>query len=151
MLWHARNSAHKRVYVLASHSHFYMENIFDTPEWKGKVLPGWITGTAGAVRYRLPAAAGPSQKAMTDVYGYLLGTAAPDGSISFAFHKAQPRRPAGGECENTRAAGALVLRGEQKSTAYALSRCASLVAQGDQWINRRRPPRRQVARRHRYG
>jgi len=87
MLWHAQNSAHKRVYVLASHSHFYMENIFDTPEWKGKVLPGWITGTAGAVRYRLPPATGPSQKAMTDVYGYLLGTAAADGSISFAFQK----------------------------------------------------------------
>ncbi|HTS49892.1 MAG TPA: hypothetical protein VMH05_18215 [Bryobacteraceae bacterium] len=87
MLWHAQNSAHKRVYVLASHSHFYMENIFDTPEWKGKVLSGWIVGTAGAVRYRLPTATGPSQKAMTDVYGYLLATAAPDGSISFAFQK----------------------------------------------------------------
>jgi hypothetical protein len=87
MLWHAHNAAHKRVYVLASHSHFYMENIFDTPAWKDKVLPGWITGTAGALRYRLPAAAGPSQKAMTDVYGYLLGTAAADGSISFTFRK----------------------------------------------------------------
>ncbi len=87
MLWHAQSAAHKRVYVLASHSHFYMENIFDTPQWKEKVLPGWITGTAGAVRYRLPPATGPSQKAITDVYGYLLGTAAPDGEISFAFHK----------------------------------------------------------------
>jgi len=87
MLWHARNSAHKRVYVLASHSHFYMENIFDTAEWKGKVLPGWIVGTAGAVRYRLPPATEPSQKAMTDVYGYLLATVAVDGEISFAFQK----------------------------------------------------------------
>ena len=87
MLWHAQNSAHKRVYLLASHSHFYMENIFATPEWKGKVLPGWITGTAGAVRYRLPPATGPSQKAMTDVYGYLVGNAAADGSISFTFEK----------------------------------------------------------------
>ena len=87
ILWHAQQSAHKRVYVLASHSHFYMENIFDTPSWKGKVLPGWIAGTAGAVRYRLPPATGPSQKAMTDVYGYLLGTASANGSISFAFHK----------------------------------------------------------------
>ncbi|HLG99103.1 MAG TPA: hypothetical protein VKX49_22515 [Bryobacteraceae bacterium] len=87
MLWHAQNAAHKRVYVLASHSHFYMENVFETPEWKGKVLAGWIVGTAGAVRYRLPAATGPAQHAMTDVYGYLLGTATADGSISFAFHK----------------------------------------------------------------
>ena len=87
MLWRAQSVAHKRVYLLASHSHFYMENIFDTPEWKGKVLPGWITGTAGAVRYRLPPATGPSQKAMTDVYGYLIGTAGADGSIAFTFEK----------------------------------------------------------------
>ena len=87
MLWHAQNSAQKRVYVLASHSHFYMENIFETAEWKNKVLPGWIVGTAGAVRYRLPPATSPAQHAMTDVYGYLLGAAAPDGSVTFAFHK----------------------------------------------------------------
>lgn len=87
MLWHAQSAAHKRVYVLASHSHFFMENIFDTPDWKGKVLPGWIVGTAGAVRYRLPAETGPSQHAVTDVYGYVMGTVAADGSISFAFQK----------------------------------------------------------------
>ena len=87
MLLHAQNVAHKRVYLLASHSHFYMENIFDTPEYRGKVLPGWIVGTAGAVRYRLPPATGPSQHAVTDVYGYLVGNAAADGTISFAFHK----------------------------------------------------------------
>jgi hypothetical protein len=44
-------------------------------------------GTAGAVRYRLPGEAGPNQKAMTDVYGYLLATAMSDGSISVAFQK----------------------------------------------------------------
>jgi hypothetical protein len=86
-LWHAQNSAHKRLYVLASHSHFYMENIFDTADWKGRVLPGWIVGTAGAVRYRLPAETGPSQKAMTDVYGFMVGTVAADSAISFAFQK----------------------------------------------------------------
>jgi hypothetical protein len=53
-LWHAREAAHKRVYVLASHSHFYMDNVFETPDWKDKVLPGWIIGTAGAQRYKLP-------------------------------------------------------------------------------------------------
>jgi len=86
-LWHAQNAAHKRVFVLASHSHFYMENIFDTPDWKGKVLPGWIIGTAGAVRYRLPAEAGPAQKGQTDIYGYLIGTVAPNGAISFQLEK----------------------------------------------------------------
>ena len=87
MLWHAHNSAHKQVYILASHSHFFMENVFETADWKGKVLPGWIVGTAGAVRYRLPAETGPAQHAQTDVYGFLVGTVAPDGAISFAFQK----------------------------------------------------------------
>ena len=87
MLWHAHNSAHKQVYILASHSHFLMENVFETADWKGKVLPGWIVGTAGAVRYRLPAETGPAQHAQTDVYGFLVGTVAPDGAISFVFQK----------------------------------------------------------------
>ena len=82
-LWHARDVAHKNVYVLASHSHFYMPDIFRTDVWKGKVLPGWIVGTAGAVRYRLPKEA-PAE-AKTDVYGYLTGTAAADGTIAFLF------------------------------------------------------------------
>ena len=86
-LLHAQNTAHKHVYLLASHSHFYMEDVYRTDTWKGHVLPGWIIGTAGAVRYRLPAGAAPSPKSMTDVYGYLIGTAAADGSISFSFQR----------------------------------------------------------------
>jgi hypothetical protein len=86
-LWHAQNSAHKRVYVLASHSHFFMEKVFETSYWKGEVLPGWIIGTAGAVRYRLPPGADKGRKAATDVYGYLLATVADDSSISFAFQQ----------------------------------------------------------------
>ena len=27
-LWHAQSVAHKKVYILASHSHFYMEDVF---------------------------------------------------------------------------------------------------------------------------
>jgi hypothetical protein len=86
-LLNAQNDAHKHVYILASHSHFYMQNIYDTPYWRshGGVLPGWIVGTAGAVRYRLPADATPAAK--TDVYGYLLGTVKADGEITFAFHE----------------------------------------------------------------
>jgi hypothetical protein len=86
-LWHAQESAHKHVYVLASHSHFYMDDVYRTTYWKEKVLPGWIVGTAGAVRYRLPEGAAAGRKAMTNVYGYLLATAASDGAISFAFQQ----------------------------------------------------------------
>ena len=75
-LLHAQNSAHKHVYVFASHSHFFMEDVFRTDTWKGKVLPGWIVGTAGAVRYRLPPGVSPGPKAMTDVYGYMVATVA---------------------------------------------------------------------------
>jgi hypothetical protein len=82
-----RDQNNKPVYVLASHSHFYMSNIFDTPSLTAnhtRPLLGWIVGTAGAVRYALPDQARPT--AMTDVYGYLLGTVATDGTIQFSFH-----------------------------------------------------------------
>jgi hypothetical protein len=84
-LWHAQESAHKRVYLLASHSHFFMQDVYETADWKDKVLPGWIIGTAGAVRYRIPPEAGAAQNAQTDVYGYLIASVAADGSISFEF------------------------------------------------------------------
>ncbi len=84
-----RNDAHKLVYVLCSHSHYYMEDIFNTPYWRshGGVLPGWIAGTAGAHRYTIPKNAATVAK--ENVYGYLVGTVnAPDspaGSIQFEF------------------------------------------------------------------
>lgn len=83
----AQNQGHKRVYILASHSHFFMENIYDTAYWRnhGGVLPGWIVGTAGAVRVRLPEGATPGAK--TDVYGYLLATVKPGGEIDFAYQE----------------------------------------------------------------
>ncbi len=83
-----RDESRKPVYMLASHSHFYMENIFDSDERKknnAKPLPGWIVGTGGAVRYKLPDV--PSPTAMTDIYGYLVGTVARDGTILFAFQE----------------------------------------------------------------
>jgi hypothetical protein len=88
-LLHAQNAGHKRVYVFASHSHFYMEDIFRTDAWKGKVLPGWIVGTAGAVRYVLPSGVTPGSRAMTGVYGYLVATVGVDGSISTSFQQLQ--------------------------------------------------------------
>jgi hypothetical protein len=80
-------NAGKKVYVLASHSHFYMSGIFDSPYWRshGGVLPGWIIGTSGAIRYALPPDAGKAAEARTNVYGYLVGNAGADGSIRFEF------------------------------------------------------------------
>jgi len=51
------------------------------------VLPGWIVGTAGAVRYALPPAAPLAREARTRVYGYLLATVHTDGSIDFKFEE----------------------------------------------------------------
>jgi hypothetical protein len=83
-----RDTCPKPVYVLASHSHFYMENIFDTAKLTTNGAPplrGWIVGTAGAVRYKLPVQA--SAIAMTDVYGYLVGTVSANGSVQFSFRE----------------------------------------------------------------
>jgi hypothetical protein len=85
----AQNDAHKRVYVLASHSHYYMDGIFNTAYWRGHggVLPGWIVGTAGAVRYALPPNSSDAHGALINVYGSLLATVQPNGEISFGFEK----------------------------------------------------------------
>jgi len=81
-----RNSTKKNVYVLSSHSHFVLNNIYATAcHPKDEVLPGWIMGSAGAVWYRLPLDHAAADVAMTDVYGYLLATVAPDGTITFDF------------------------------------------------------------------
>jgi AcrR family transcriptional regulator len=84
----AQNTANKRIYVLASHSHFYMDGIFNTAYWRanGGVLPGWIVGTAGAVRYALPENSKDARSAETNVYGYLEGTVS-GGDIQFSFQR----------------------------------------------------------------
>lgn len=86
-----QNDSHKRVYILASHSHFYMENIFNTEYWRthGGILPGWIVGTAGAQRYPLPPNWKDARAAETNVYGYLLGQVNADGEIQFTFQRVQ--------------------------------------------------------------
>jgi hypothetical protein len=85
----AQNEAHKRVYVLASHSHYYMDGIFNTDYWRanGGILPGWIIGTAGAVRYPLPPNSKDARAAETNVYGFLTGTVQPNGEINFVFQR----------------------------------------------------------------
>ncbi len=79
-------SAGKHVYIIASHSHYYSPNIFDTSYWKqytARVVPGWIIGTAGAHRYKLSPDAGKASQ--TDVYGFMQGTVHADGTIDFDF------------------------------------------------------------------
>jgi hypothetical protein len=81
----------KHVYILASHSHYFAEDIFRTDYWTNpqeksrEVLPGWIVGTAGAKRYLLPENLPPNTLAKTYSYGYLLATVKPDGAIEFEF------------------------------------------------------------------
>lgn len=103
-LWQFQNTTGKGVYVLASHSHFFMENIFNTPYWNNRnetnsdilktenkksetTLNGWLIGTAGAVRYRLPDNLPSSTPAISYVYGYLLGAVSADGTITFHFEQ----------------------------------------------------------------
>jgi hypothetical protein len=81
-------AAGKHVYVLASHSHYYSPNIFETPYWhqhSSRVLPGWIIGTAGAHRYKL--SPNSDKASLTDIYGFLQGTVHTDGSIDFSLRR----------------------------------------------------------------
>lgn len=88
-----QNENHKRVYILSSHSHFYIADVYDSPAWRanGGVLPGWIVGTAGAIRYALPKDLPAGHEAKTNIYGYLLATVNPKGqpagTIRFDFHE----------------------------------------------------------------
>jgi hypothetical protein len=85
-LWDLQRAG-KKVYTLASHSHFVVDDVFNTPYWKGKIIPGWIVGTAGAIRYRLPPRIDIGGIARTDVYGYLLASVFADGTIDFSFEQ----------------------------------------------------------------
>jgi len=86
-----RQGSGKHVYVLASHSHFVMSNVYATAcRTPQDVLPGWIVGTAGAVRYRLPKDLAGSVVHQTDVYGYVLATVGEDGNIEFEFKQINP-------------------------------------------------------------
>jgi hypothetical protein len=68
-----------------------MKNIFNTSAWlqRAAILPGWIVGTAGAIRYQLPPNAAAAAEAKTGVYGYLLATVDPTQAepIHFEFHE----------------------------------------------------------------
>lgn len=79
----------KNVYVVMSHLHNYINDAFNTPYWNanGGVLPGWIIGLAGAYRSKLPPEAAGASEALAMVYGSLLATVQPDGTITFAFRQ----------------------------------------------------------------
>lgn len=86
--WFAEaHKAGKHVYLLASHSHFYSPDVYDTPFWKKEdiVLPGTIIGSAGAQRYLLPDTA--SRDSVTNIYGYLKATVREDGTVRFALEQ----------------------------------------------------------------
>jgi hypothetical protein len=74
----------KQVYVLASHSHYFMDGIFKNKSVADR-LRGWIVGTAGAMRYSLPDNSDLSNYAETNVYGYLVGTVDAEGNVRFDF------------------------------------------------------------------
>ncbi len=77
-------AAGKHVYLIASHSHYYSPNIFNTLYWKqysNRVVPGYIIGSAGARRYALPKTA--EKGAKTHIYGFMQGQVHADGQIDF--------------------------------------------------------------------
>jgi hypothetical protein len=81
-------AAGKHVYLIASHSHYYSPDVFNTPYWKqhtGTVVPGWIMGAAGARRYQLPKTA--NKDARTHIYGFMQGAVLADGTIDFSLHE----------------------------------------------------------------
>jgi len=71
----------KHVYALASHSHDYQQNVFEKGH-PGKVLPGWIIGTAGAPQHDQPIR-----------YGYALFEARPDGTVVPSFQEIRRDSP----------------------------------------------------------
>jgi hypothetical protein len=70
----APQAEQKHVYVFCSHSHYFQEDIFNTPEHTGQVLTGWLVGTAGAEQYT-----------ETIRYGYLEVEVQPDGTLHPRF------------------------------------------------------------------
>ncbi len=81
-------AAGKHVYLIASHSHYYSPDVYDTAYWKQhskSVVPGMIIGTAGAHRYALPKDAKKGAKTM--IYGYVQATVHSDGAIDFTLHE----------------------------------------------------------------
>jgi hypothetical protein len=81
-------AAGKHVYLIASHSHYYSPDVFNTYYWRQHaniVVPGLIIGAAGAYRYALPRDAHKGAK--THIYGFVQGSVHADGQIDFALRE----------------------------------------------------------------
>ncbi len=78
MLRRAQTDFGKHVYLFASHSHYFQEDIFQTAQLQGQALPGWLVGTAGAEQYK-------SDFWQSIQYGYLLVEVRVDGTINPKF------------------------------------------------------------------
>ncbi len=107
LLYQASIKSKKNVYVFASHAHNFQQNIFQTPEHQGQVLPGWIVGTAGAFQYLSGAPAAPGDQfkdcwKSKICYGYLLVEVRPDGTLNPQFQMVTPdSEPKGDPALNT--------------------------------------------------
>lgn len=85
LLYRMQKLGGKRVYVFTSHSHLFVDRLFETPEHEGQVLTGWLVGTAGAEQYR--AETEPIQ------YGYALAVVHPDGTLDVRFREVRRDSP----------------------------------------------------------
>jgi hypothetical protein len=84
----------KKVYVFASHSHRFADKVF--AKHSGRVLDGWIVGTAGAEQYLSKG----SSEWPNIRYGYLEVEVTPKGEISPHFQEVMRNSPAAsGETE----------------------------------------------------
>ncbi len=72
----------KHVVVFASHMHTFASGVYDTPEHRGQVVPGWVIGTGGAQQYASPIR-----------YGYVLVEVRPDGSAGVEFREVTRATP----------------------------------------------------------
>ena len=79
MLRRAQTVFGKKIYALASHSHYFQENIFETQQLEGQSIQGWLVGTAGAEQYK-------SDFWQSIQYGYLLIEVRADGTLNPRFN-----------------------------------------------------------------
>jgi hypothetical protein len=85
LLYRMQRLAGKRVYVFSSHSHLFVDRLFETPEHDGQILAGWLVGTAGAEQYR------PETEPVQ--YGYVLAAVRPDGTLDARFREVRRDSP----------------------------------------------------------
>jgi hypothetical protein len=76
-----RRKTGKQVHVFSSHSHYYLEDIYNTGSWQssGGVLPGTLIGTAGAQHFSVPPEVKSFAAWAENQYGYALVRVDPNG------------------------------------------------------------------------